>query len=280
MFKSRWAISALMVCVALLLFGIVQPCNAQTFFDDFNDGNLDGWTIVTGNWRVENQMLLQDQPGDGFIALVQNLSFSSQSAEVQLYMFPPAGYGGITLWYQDSNNYVAVRLYPAAAPNQIWIHDVRNGVDNLFMYPYDALREETWYRLRVDANSQTGALAVYIDDKYLFTHTVTTDIRTGPSGLYSGNSGGYFDNFSVTGEAILNLDSFKIVNNKQSGKTTTSMSGTIPDLPQLNLSNGSTVNARITIELFNALPGGDNIVVSGETTLNVKDTNKTLTISK
>ncbi|MBI2334368.1 hypothetical protein HYU96_01065 [Candidatus Daviesbacteria bacterium] len=28
------------------------------FFDDFNDGNLDGWTIESGNWYINNGNLV------------------------------------------------------------------------------------------------------------------------------------------------------------------------------------------------------------------------------
>jgi hypothetical protein len=80
--------------------------------------------------------------------------------------------------------------------------------------------------------------------------------------------------------ANLTMNTFKLIKSKRSGNTTTSMSGTISDLPQLSLVNGSTVSSRITMQLFGALSGGDDLVVSGEATLNVTETSKTLTISK
>ena len=36
----------------LFLFGIVAVANATSFTDDFNDGNLDGWTAKIGSWSV------------------------------------------------------------------------------------------------------------------------------------------------------------------------------------------------------------------------------------
>jgi hypothetical protein len=56
--------------------------------------------------------------------------------------------------------------------------------------------------LRVDANSATGELRFYIDDIYLFTHDASTPYRTGLSGVNSGNSGVYFDNFTLTSNDI------------------------------------------------------------------------------
>jgi len=79
----------------------------------------------------------------------------------------------------------------------------------------------------------------------------------------------------------LNTNSFNITKNKKSGSTTTSMSGTIPNLPALNLANGDTVNAIITIQLLNAVsPGVDLVITSDKMTLNVTDSSKAFTIRK
>jgi hypothetical protein len=40
---------------------------------------------------------------------------------------------------------------------------------------------------------------LHLNDTYLLTYNVITDTRIGRSGLFNGNSGGYFDDFSVTG---------------------------------------------------------------------------------
>jgi hypothetical protein len=67
--------------------------------------------------------------------------------------------------------------------------------------------------------------------------------------------------------------------NKRSGKTTTEMLGTI-NLPELDVTNGGTVESRITIELFGALPGGGNLIMSQDVSLTVTETPKTLDIRK
>lgn len=168
---------------------------AAVFFDDFNDGNIDGWTNVSGNWHVENGTLVQDQPGDGYIAQVNDFLCSEQVIETQLLLNYPAGYGGFIIWQQSLDNVVAIRLYPGYG--QIWIAESFDGTGYEYKYPY-ARDYSTWYDLRVEADSANGELKVYVDDTYLFTHTVSTVYRTGLSGLFNGNSGGYYDNFRLT----------------------------------------------------------------------------------
>jgi len=188
------------------LFCFVQPCQADTFFDNFNDGNTDGWISAPpssnyglGNWRVESGMLVQNLGGDHYKFLVENLPVSIQSIETLLSTNDPAGYGGVTLWYQDPNNWVDVLIYPHGPP--LLIIEIINGAPILSDYPY-RYEDFTWYNFRVDANSLTGELAVSVDGNYLFTHVVTTDHRTGLSGLNSGNTGGNFDDFRLTSDDI------------------------------------------------------------------------------
>src|SRR5688572_11901087 len=112
----------ILVAIVILLGLSVSTAYAGTFSDNFNDGNAEGWWLgysqhtpwVSGNWRVETGTLVQDQGADGFFAFVNNLQASSQMLETQLKLNGPSGYGGLAFWYQDNNNWVNVRLYPAA----------------------------------------------------------------------------------------------------------------------------------------------------------------------
>lgn len=174
------------------------------FFDDFNDGNTDGWWLgyslktpsFYGNWRVEDGTLIQDTGGDGVIALIQNHIFSDQTIETKLKLNGPSGYGGLILWSQDNNNWTHVIIYPAAGFVEVSAHV--NGTTFGFQYPYPSLANDTWYDLKVVADSTNGNLDVYLDGNYLFTHTVTTPNRTGQSGVMNGNAGGAFDDFKLT----------------------------------------------------------------------------------
>jgi hypothetical protein len=196
---------SMLVLMIVLLLTIVQPCQAGTFFDDFNDGNADGWWLgyshtarwIWGNWRVENGTLAQDEGHDFVIALVENLSISGQSTEVQTKVNGPSGGTGIVIWYHDVDNYILVDLVPVHG--YIAMGEIIDNVEtDMVPFPYNTLLHDTWYTLKVDADSTTGELRVSLDGEYLFTFYSTTPHRLGLSGVVTGNAGGYFDNFRLT----------------------------------------------------------------------------------
>lgn len=188
----------------LALVGPVQSAQANTFFDNFNDGNADGWISVAGyppgtfgNWRVENGVVIQDQGHDGFMFLVNNFPMSNQSVETKI-LWNDAAYGGITLWNYDVNTFVVVSISPRTYSGlSLTVDEYINGVRYNHNYPLEVL-ERTWYTLKVDANSLTGELAIYLNDTYLRTQALETTYRTGLTGFLSGNGGGSFDDFRLT----------------------------------------------------------------------------------
>ena len=172
------------------------------FFDNFNDGNTDGWWLGyslanpanNGNWRVESGELLQDTGYDGVISLVENSQFSDQTIETRLKVNDPSGSDGVLLWFQDDNNLV----YVVVSGNGVAVGENINGTWNTSDYPFPSFIFGTWYDLKVVADSTSGNLDVYLDENYFFTHTVTTSNRTGQSGVINGNAGGAFDDFKLT----------------------------------------------------------------------------------
>ena len=104
------------------------------FQDDFNDGNADGWLSVVRDsrclpncpaWNVQDGMLLYNNEYDHHAMLVENLNLSIQTIEVKVKLTSTAGYGGITVWYADANNWIDIYLYPNA--NSIGIYYCVNG---------------------------------------------------------------------------------------------------------------------------------------------------------
>ena len=184
------------------LFGLVAtPTYAASFSEKFNKAHSNKWDFSyspygpgrSGNWRIENKMLIQDEGGDNFIALVKNIQNADQTIETQLNINPNS-YGGVTVWFKDGANYVSVILYPGHG--EIWVEENINNTMNLFRYA-GVSGERTWFTLKVITTSTSGKLDIYLNNVYILTHNTITTYRIGNSGLMSGNGGGYFDNFSI-----------------------------------------------------------------------------------
>lgn len=172
---------------------------AGIIFDDFNDGNADGWTFLEfdprgpGEWSVENQMLVNYATTDWNVGLVDDLFVSDQVVETQLKT--SGGYAGVTLWFHDENNWASAYVYPFSTG--LRIQEMVDGNPTPFLYEHRT-RNDTWYDFRVEAYSGTGELAIYLDGDYILTHQTNSLYRSGQSGVWSGNAPAYFDNFRVS----------------------------------------------------------------------------------
>jgi hypothetical protein len=174
-----------------------------TFFDNFNDGNTNGWLLGnaigfpshSGNWRVEEGKLVQDTGYDGVVALIENLQFSTQTVETNVKLFGPSGGGGIAVWFKDTNN----ALYVTLANETLGVGQVTNGTWDNFSFPVSYnINENKFANLRVEGNSNTGDIKVYLDNEYKFTYHATTPNRLGQSGVITGNAGASFDDFRIS----------------------------------------------------------------------------------
>lgn len=196
-----------LAAVMVLNWALVEAKAGTIFFDDFNDGNADGWVFPynsgmsqgPGQWSVENGALAQEYFGDNNVGLVDDLILSDQVIESQVRT--TGGYAGFALWYQQVDdalaNYVAISNWSTGNARVVEFTD---GQAAVYYYPAPGFDDTDWrfYDWKVEADSATGAMTVYLDDTYVFTHTVTTPYRTGLSGVYSGNEHGYFDDFRFT----------------------------------------------------------------------------------
>jgi hypothetical protein len=197
----------------VIIFGLAVNSYAGIFFDDFNDGNADGWWLdPRGNWSFVNGTLLQTAHGDDYIGLVNNLVISDQVIETKVN---PSGYGGVTFWYQDNRDVnnpnkitfanVVLYVWDRYGTNPYSGLRVTEVVDGVVYYSvYDHLTKPVWYDLAVDVNSSSGKIEIYVDGNHELTYDsfIANENRIGQSGIYSGNDGAYFDDFRVTSNDI------------------------------------------------------------------------------
>jgi hypothetical protein len=127
-------------------------------------------------------------------ALLDGLVLTSQVVSTQV---TTTGYGGVVLWHHD-DSWISVVAYPSWTG--IVVAEFKNG--QIALSPLEHRTEgDRWYDLRVEANSSTGELAVYLNNSFLFNYSSTVP-RSGLTGVISGNAAGYFDNFQVTSNDI------------------------------------------------------------------------------
>ena len=188
---------------AVMILSWAVEAKAGIIVDLFDDGNTDGWTFREfdprgpGEWSVENQVLVNNASTDWNMGLLDDLFLSDQVIETQLKT--SSGYAGVSLWFHDENNWVSAFIYPFSTGLQI--QEMVDGISTPFLYDHRT-GNDTWYDFRVEADSGTGELAIYLDNDYLLTHQTSSLYRSGQSGVWSGNAPAYFDNFRVTSDDI------------------------------------------------------------------------------
>ena len=197
--------------LTLLLFAISSsPVFAGNFTDDFNDGNADGW--FTGpayatappdsNYRVENGVVVQDFGRDGYMFLKDGLTLTDQSLQANV-LWHDNGDAGLALWYLNADNWVKIQTYRGDSfmVGEKWCEISPCGRDTNYsyvIYPHTFAARD-WQRHRVEANSETGEIKLFVDDELILSHIVGPNVnREGLSGFVSSNAGGSFDNYLVS----------------------------------------------------------------------------------
>ena len=165
---KRWIAGLAVAVVLVAVSGFGQAEAAVVFFDDFNDGNADGWVFPynssgsqgPGLWSVEDGVLVQRFFGDANCALVNNLFISNQVVETQMRT---AGYAGVVVWYQQVNdawaNYVSVAYN--IHRGGMYVAELIDGQGYTYSYGGPWIGNDAYYDLRVAADSATGSLTVY-----------------------------------------------------------------------------------------------------------------------
>ena len=80
-------------------------------------------------------------------------------------------------------------------------------------------------------------------------------------------------------EVDLDLRSFKITKDKRTGKTILELRGR-PELPELDVSDGDKVKAKVIIQLRDVFQDGGDLKLKDKAGLSVKDTSNVLVIKK
>lgn len=178
--------------------------------DDFEDGNMDGWTIIDAapgqqsNWYLEDGYLIQSTNIGaellGTDAVAGDSSWTSYTMVTDLAVTDD-DYIGVMVRYQDPDNYY--RLLISSQSSIIRFDKRLNGTfENL--YRLNMMWPKSRFEVAVDVHDST--MTVFLDKNKMFSVT-DASIPNGKIGLVSYyNTGAFFDNVAVYDTLVIVRD--------------------------------------------------------------------------
>ena len=182
-----------------------------SFYDDFNDGNYDGWTVIYGTWVVNGY----GYNGDGGYLKTTSASGSDRLIRANT----SAGFGTyeyyalidgfdyydsiIRINFQDDSNYVHVKLHvPGDSRDRISVW--KDGVRTILTEVSEGLTFGSWAHVKIE-RLLDGVINVYIDGNLHMTAKET--LVTAPGDIaFSGWGNVCFDNICYTPAGDFDVD--------------------------------------------------------------------------
>lgn len=189
----------------------VQPVGDILAGDDFvrEEGGVSNWEVAVGRW--EQRSLRDDEQADRQEAAKSANAFSYHGSAADgkpaiatlgywfwdAYSFQAAvkpaddGAVGLVLYFQDPDNYIAVRWLGRDHPEggRLQIVVVHNGERSVVTEERGGFIPEQWYQMRAALTS--GVIHVWIDDELRLVAR-TDALGQGAAGLYAESAAGAF----------------------------------------------------------------------------------------
>lgn len=178
------------------------------FFDDFNDGNLDGWNIAAGRWFIDNGNLVANQTGRALAGYInQNSGDEWDNYIFEVDINNQSGVDeGISFRNSLNGNFyeITLRHGTGAYDTPMFVlHHVQNNVSSTLLLTKNlTLLNNRWYHLKISANFEN--IKVWIDDRLIADiNDQNTVIKKGSIGFTSwtgdvGITKVRFDNVKIT----------------------------------------------------------------------------------
>ncbi|MBN1270476.1 MAG: beta-galactosidase [Kiritimatiellae bacterium] len=163
---------------------------SNLFSDDFNDGNMDGWTRTAGcaNWEVQSNTVHAWRLGNDDNIMIAGSAWTNYSVSADIRYNEQGPYfndAEVYVRYQDRDNFIKVGLHNYYGSWRVKYTVRVSTNDSLAGWLYYFSRtnpptENTWYNLRVDAQGST--YTVYLDGEEIGSFTAT-NFATGQVGI-------------------------------------------------------------------------------------------------
>jgi len=204
----------------LIILGVMSgPAWAQLpWFDDFNDGNADGWTVVSGEWSVVNGEYAQSNYwsnggytpyGLDMMSIVNTVPFSDYTVQARVRFETPTeegcagpcwtrGWSGLVFRYQDTSNYYTILLWTDYTSTSLEFWTYVNGWWTLVatqQVDVDPLGGNT-----ITAQIQGETFHFYLNNQYVFSGADST-LASGDAGFYTEQVRARFDDWRMMAES-------------------------------------------------------------------------------
>ncbi len=188
----------LLLAKTICLFGILLSSGAlcQDFFDDFDDGALDGWTLLNGgNYEISSAQshspdysMRAWEGSPSYFTIVQRDGFSEAEGVYEAWFFTTTSFadGNLYFQYTDADNYYQVNCAPLDSDQQGQLDLIKkvNGVSTFLAQVVPTFYRNEWFKTTVHRYAD-GPIEVYINGA-LQISVIDTDI-TGSAGLCVGS---------------------------------------------------------------------------------------------
>ncbi|MBP7669089.1 MAG: DUF1080 domain-containing protein [Candidatus Eisenbacteria bacterium] len=162
-----------------------------SYYDDFDDGNYTGWTVISGIWAVSSYTLYQSRETSTrlIIAPGEHSSFSYEAKVKVTYGSSPY----LIFRYQDTNNYYTFGI--TTTTDKVRFGRFQGGsMINTAEANY-ATANNQWYTLRVDVIGNT--MRGFVNCEQVLEVTDAAMVSTGEVGLRCYATRAYFDDVRV-----------------------------------------------------------------------------------
>lgn len=205
-------LTGILAVFAITVVFLVNPLVASALagdiflFDDFNDGNFNGWVVESGNWYVTNGYLVGSKSGRAYSGKIYtgNSDWDNYRLEADVN-----GFGGIDqgigVRYSQSGSYGVNLRYGTGIYDtpqiKLWKEVGNQGILLAYTHSFPLINNK-WYHVKVEVFNED--IKVWIDNTLIFDYKdAGTDVKKGAPVLsyWTGDVGVAnmrFDNVKVT----------------------------------------------------------------------------------
>ncbi len=180
--------------------------NNGFFNDNFNQNIHADWSIVSGNWTIQNGHLLQQDENENNSNISVALTQNNENTYLYQWSGKISGSGnnrrqGLHFFASDaqaSNRGESYLAWFRADDNTFQFYKITNNVLNTVLNSTIIIDSDTWYDFKVTYNPVTGTMQAFINNALVGSYTDNAQITTGSYiSLRNGNSIAEFDDLKV-----------------------------------------------------------------------------------